>query len=47
MPCFRALHKAIKRNIRLARAGKRVTVGGKTMAASTYKRKYGLPKRKR
>lgn len=42
---LRALNRAKKRNAAAARRGHSVTIGGKTIKASTYKRKYGLPKR--
>lgn len=42
---LRAIGKAKKRNATRAAQGKPVTVGGKKIKASTYKKKFGLPKR--
>jgi hypothetical protein len=42
---LRALSRAKARNARAAAAGKSVTIGGKKIKASTYKKKFGLPKK--
>jgi len=42
---LKALAAAKRKNANRAAAGKPITIAGKTIKASTYKSKFGLPKR--